>query len=61
MDKETMGNKEPKKIIQPVIRMNYCSDDCVSCGENCEHNIDLTKSFWDWLKSKFNRSSGDKA
>ena len=53
MDEETMDNKEPKKIAQPVIRMNYCSDDCVSCGENCEHNIDLTKSFWGWIKSKF--------
>ncbi len=61
MDKETMDNKEPKKITQPVIRMDYCSDDCAGCGEDCVHNIDLTKSFWGWIKSKFNRGGSDKA
>ena len=55
MDKETMDNKEPKKITQPVIRMDYCSDDCTGCGEDCTHNIDITKSFWGWIKSKFGK------
>jgi len=59
MDEETISNKEPKRIAQPVIRMDYCNDDCISCGEDCAHDIDFTKSFWGWIKSKFSRSRSD--
>lgn len=59
MNKETVDNQEPEKLVQPVIRMDYCSDGCTSCGEECAHNTNLTKSFFAWLKSKFSRRGGD--
>ena len=60
MDDQNTDSKEQKTIKQPVIRMDYCSDDCTSCGEICEYRIDPAKSFWGWLKSKFSRGSKDK-
>ncbi|MFC1979126.1 hypothetical protein ACFLVP_03970 [Chloroflexota bacterium] len=61
MDREIVDNQEPKKIKQPVIRMDYCSEDCTGCSEDCAHNIDLTKSFLSWVNSKFSRSKKDKS
>ena len=56
-----MENKDFENIQQPVIVMNYCSDDCTGCGDNCTHNVDVTKSLWGWIRNIFHIGRKEKS